>query len=121
MHSNFDLQLQLQPVSETMTESLKEPLVTENITDPALWTGAFNTSILTTRAHSTRDCGQDLSALMKTNEFECLLAAAQQLAVKENLSPDEATERLIHVFRQIDQSWNEIVMARGLKSLTDSN
>ncbi len=109
MHNNLDLQLQT--IQSTPPKG--------DQTDPS-WISAFNTSLLTTRASLSRDSSQDLSALIKTPEFECLLIAAQHLAAKENLSQEEATERLIDVFRKIDHSWKQIIISRGLKSLTES-
>ncbi len=81
------------------------------------WVGAFNTSILTTLANSTPDCSQELARLAASPEFESLLIAAQHLAKSENLSPEDATERLIMMFRKIDSTWNKIVMNRGLNAL----
>lgn len=124
MLSNFDLQLQLQTMSETPSETQKEAnsnLAVDLNADKNTWTGAFNTSLLTTRAQTLKDKSADLTSLMTTTEFECLLLAAQYLASKENLSAEEATERLIQVFRQIDHSWKQIVISRGLKSLAESN
>ena len=114
MHNGFELQLQT--MNSTPSEPKGPKATDQNL---AQWTGAFNTSLLTTRAQHVKDHSPDLAALMKTPEFESILVAAQDLAIKENLTQEEATERLIDVFRKLDYSWKQIIISRGLSSLID--
>ncbi len=81
------------------------------------WISAFNTSILTTGTPTNRDRSLDLSEIMQSPEFASLLIAAQHLADSQGLTKEEATERLIKTFREIDAIWQQIVVARGLKAL----
>jgi hypothetical protein len=45
--------------------------------------------------------------------------AAQHLASSEGISKDEATERLITAFRNIESAWTQMVMKRGLQAMLD--
>ena len=83
------------------------------------WIGAFNTSLLTTRASNLNEKSADLSELMQSPEFASLLVGARHLADTQGLNREEATERLIETFRKIDAAWKEIVMKRGLQSIID--
>ncbi len=83
------------------------------------WMSSFNTSILTTRANEGEAKPLDLAALMSTPEIQCLILAAQHLASSEGISKDEATERLITAFRNIDSAWTQMVMKRGLQTMLD--
>jgi|GEM_PF-2778402 len=117
MKSNVNLQLQLQehtsmdrdfrPGQKPAQESARE------------WMSSFNTSILTTRANEVQGRTPDLAALMNTPEFNCLILAAQHLASSEGITKDEATERLITAFRNIDSAWTQMVMKRGLQAMLD--
>ncbi len=86
------------------------------------WISAFNTSILTTRTREMKNPemkGQsaDLSALMQTPEFTSLLIGAQHLAESLGLTKEEATERMIEVFRKVDSAWTQVVIKRGIQSM----
>ena len=123
MKSNVELQLQLQEYT-SMDRDFKSghPPAREIARDPESareWMSSFNTSILTTRANESQTKSQDLSALMNTPEFNCLIQAAQHLANAEGISKDEATERLITAFRNIDSAWTQVVMKRGLQAMLD--
>jgi hypothetical protein len=83
------------------------------------WMSSFNTSILTTRATEHSGRAPDLNALMQTPEFNCLIQAAQALAHNEGISRDEATERIITAFRNLDGAWTQLVMKRGLQAMLD--
>ena len=83
------------------------------------WMSAFNTSILTTRATEVNGRTPDLSALMQTPEFNSLILAAQNLATSEGITKEEATERMITAFRNIDSAWSQLVMKRGLQAMID--
>ena len=88
--------------------------------DPSVeWMSAFNTSLLTTRANHTKDRAMEIAELMQTPEFASILVGAQHLAESQDLSKEEATERLIEVFRKIDSTWKQIVMKRGLQALIE--
>lgn len=114
---NTQLHTQLIQTSTQPDYDLNPISPTPIIRDHDDWVGAFNTSILTTLANSTPDCSQELARLAASPEFESLLIAAKHLAKSENLSPEDATERLIMMFRKIDATWNKIVMNRGLNAL----
>ena len=88
-------------------------------TDTRDWMSAFNTSLLTTRANFAKDRSQELAKLMQTPEFASLLVGAQHLADSLGLSKEEATERLIETFRNIDFCWKQIISSRGLQSVID--
>ncbi len=127
MRDSLDQQLQLELQSNSMDTHFKKtnqsnvnemPHPLEPL-DKGEWTGAFNTSFLTTRAQFTKDQSLELGHLLKTPEFECLLLAAQRLAQAENISPELATERLICVFRKLDKAWKQVVISRGLSALID--
>ena len=117
MQRNFDLQTKLQETESTMSQSKDTKTNLElNTRD---WMSAFNTSLLTTRASFAKDRSQELAKLMQTPEFASLLVAAQHLADNLGLSKEEATERLIETFRNIDFCWKQIISARGLQSVID--
>ena len=103
------------------TSSLSQTQDTKSIPDELSreWISAFNTSILTTGSPGAKDRTRELSELMQTPEFASLLFAAQHLAHHEGVSKEDATERLIRTFREIDYIWKQIVMARGLKALIE--
>lgn len=115
MHRNLDLlhQLETAPVSQTQETNKRSE---ENSRE---WISAFNTSLLTTGSPSNKDRSRELSELMQSPEFASLLFAAQHLAQGEGITKEDATERLIKTFREIDYTWKQIVMARGLKALID--
>jgi hypothetical protein len=117
------LELQLQSIDSAM-DTKSSPLnsnateATENETSHD-WISAFNTSLLTTRANHAKDRSLELGELMQTPEFASLLIGAQHLAANQGLSKEEATERLIEVFRRIDFAWKQIVIKRGLQSIIE--
>ena len=117
MQRNFDLQTKLQETEPTMTQSNEPKNKIELETRD--WMSAFNTSLLTTRANHAKDRSQELARLMQTPEFASLLVAAQHLSDSQGLSKEEATERLIETFRNIDYCWKQIISSRGLQSVID--
>ena len=115
MQRNLDLQyIQETPELSQAPDSKKRS--NENSRE---WISAFNTSILTTGSPGVKDRTRELSELMQSPEFASLLFAAQHLSHNEGIPKEEATERLIKTFREIDYIWKQIVMARGLKALID--
>lgn len=96
----------------------KDPNVNLEL-DTRDWMSAFNTSLLTTRANYAKDRSQELSRLMQTPEFASLLVAAQHLSDTQGLTKEEATERLIETFRNIDFCWKQIISSRGLQSVIE--
>ena len=119
--------LQLQTVetksapSKTASEMPREDASAsaETATTTSSWISAFNTSLLTTRAHSQKEHSSELGELMQTPEFASLLVGAQHLAATQGLSKEEATERLIEVFRRLDFSWKQIILKRGLQAMIE--
>ncbi len=87
--------------------------------DSAEWMSAFSTSLLTTKAATTRNKINEMAYLMKSPEFEAILAAAKSLSRRLNISKEEATERLISTFRKADEAWASLVVTEGLKALID--
>ena len=83
------------------------------------WISAYNTSVLTTLSPTSKDRSVDLSKLMQSPEFASILVAAQHLAAAQNITKEEATDRLIRTFREMDSIWKQIVMERGLKAIID--
>jgi hypothetical protein len=87
------------------------------------WISAINTSILTTLSPTTagqsKDRTGDLSRLMQSPEFASILVGAKHLAETQGLSPENATDRLIRSFREMDEIWRQIVIERGLKAIID--
>lgn len=83
------------------------------------WMAAFNTSLVSTRSKNTRDKSDELQALMGTPEFACLLIASQELAERLNLSKEDATERMITTFRQIDRAWKQYLIQKGIDKLSE--
>jgi hypothetical protein len=122
MHTNLynneeystDLQLQTVDTKTHISNPSASPAESQND-----WVSAFNTSLLTTRAHHAKDRSMELSDLMQTPEFASLLIGAQHLATSQGLSKEEATERLIEVFRRIDFAWKQIVIKRGLQAIIE--
>ncbi len=84
------------------------------------WTSAFNTSIISTREQTTKDRTNELSEVLNSTEYSCLLLAAKQLSVQLNLSKEESTERIITAFRKIDRAWKHYLIQRGIDSITKS-
>lgn len=111
-----ELQLQTVATTKNFTNLNNSSDATETSPD---WISAFNTSLLTTRANQSKDRSLELSELMQTPEFASLLVGAQHLASSQGLSKEEATERLIEVFRRIDFAWKQIVIKRGLQSIIE--
>jgi hypothetical protein len=115
MHNNWDLQLRLQETPSMEQEPSRGPARPD--AGAREWISAFNTSLLTTRAIEMKGQSQDLSALMQTPEFTSLLIGAQHLAETEGLTKEEATERLIGLFRKLDTAWTQLVLKRGIKAI----
>ncbi len=115
MQRNLDLQY----IQETSALSQTQETKKRSDENSREWISAFNTSILTTGSPGVKDRTRELSELMQSPEFASLLFAAQHLSHNEGISKEEATERLIKTFREIDYIWKQIVMARGLKALID--
>ena len=115
MQRNLNLQQQEISTSSQTAEQKKDS--SDEMTRD--WISAFNTSVLTTLSPTAKDRSLDLSKLMQSPEFASLLVGAQHLADAQNLSMEEATDRLIRSFREIDQVWRQIVMERGLKAIID--
>lgn len=92
------------------------PAEKKSETEGANWSRSFNTSILSTSIDS-KCLDNELEALLSTPEFVEILHAAQNLSRKLELSPETATERLIHVFRSIDSCWQKILAKKGAQSL----
>jgi pantoate kinase len=125
MHNNWDLQLRLQETShaglaeKTSSKADQEPRrgPSRSQADAREWISAFNTSILTTRAREQKGQVLDLSALMQTPEFASLIMGAQHLAENQGLSKEEATERMIDIFRKVDAAWTQVVLKRGIQAM----
>ena len=87
------------------------------------WISAINTSILTTLSPSTpgqsKDRTNDLSRVMQSPEFASILVGAKHLAETQGISTEDATDRLIRSFREMDEIWRQIVIERGLKAIID--
>jgi hypothetical protein len=105
--------------SAETTERNERPQYADPAHDAREWVSAFNTSILTTRATETAVRGPDLSAIMQTPEFKSLILAAQSLSESLGISKEEATERMIVAFRNLDSAWTQLVMRRGLQAMLD--
>ena len=115
MQRNLNLNISYETPRLSPPQESKKP--SEDISHE--WISAFNTSILTTCTPNPRERSRDLNELMQSPELASLLFAAQHLAHHEDVSKEEATERLIKAFREIDTAWKQVVMARGLKALID--
>ena len=114
MQRNLELQLQYAtPMSHTPESKSKEGESTRE------WISALNTSVLTTRAAHVKDRSHELSDIMKSPEFAALVLAAQHLAQSQNISKEEATERLVETFRKMDRAWKQLVMKKGIEALLD--
>lgn len=88
--------------------------------DSTDWSRAFNTSILSTVLDSNTSStapDAEIEAILATPEYAAILVAAQNLATSLQISPEAATERLIKTFRNIDQSWNQLLLKKGAQSL----
>lgn len=115
MHNNWDLQLRIQETSHMDQDALRGPARSHS--EAREWISAFNTSILTTRTREIKGPSNDLSALMQTPEFASLLIGAQHLAESQGLSKEEATERMIEIFRKVDSAWTQVVIKRGIQAM----
>ena len=117
MQRNLNLQQQENQTLSHSQESKKDPSG-DTTRD---WISAYNTSVLTTRSPGSKDRSLDLSKLMQSPEFASILVAAQHLADAQNLTKEEATDRLIRAFREMDHIWQQIVMERGLKAIINTD
>jgi hypothetical protein len=115
MQRNLNLQQQ-EIHSQGHTQESQKDTSGETTRD---WISAYNTSVLTTLSPATKDRSLELSKLMQSPEFASILVAAQHLADAQNLTKEEATDRLIRAFREMDSIWNQIVIERGLKAIID--
>jgi len=87
-----------------------------SLADPVDWSKAFNTSILSTVLEVKRQSAE-LESILSTPEYEALLLAAKSLSANLDISPEEATERLIQTFRNIDTCWKNILLKKGAETL----
>jgi len=125
MYQNSELHLELNTAEIKMNElnslmhkaELRKSKPQEEMTRD--WISAFNTSILTTLNPRTKDRSHELSKLMQSPELASLLVGAQHLADSQGLTMEEATDRLIRTFREMDAIWNQIIIERGLKSIVE--
>lgn len=112
--------LDLQP-AQCATEN---SIFTQTSQEHTLAQNAFHTSFLTTQARTSKTVAEEktaeISTVMKSAEFLCLVNAARQFADLEGISIEEATERLIVAFRRLDSAWNAIVLQKGLETLTQN-
>ena len=72
------------------------------------------------RVPETPDFFAELFSLMETPEFKALTAAAQTLSEQESISPQEASERMIRVFRKMDQIWSSYLCQEGRERVLNS-
>jgi hypothetical protein len=108
--------MQLTERTTTIHHSDFKMLPESNLTDPVDWSKAFNTSILSTVLDS-KGQDADIEVILSSPEYEAILLAAKSLSVGLDISPEEATERLIQTFRNIDSSWKNILLKKGAQSL----
>ena len=80
----------------------------------------FNTAMVKSRVPETPDFFAELFSLMETPEFKALTAAAQTLSEQESISPQEASERMIRVFRKMDQIWSSYLCQEGRERVLNS-
>ncbi len=100
-----------------LTELTPSGSMTTNVNqDSTDWSKAFNTSILSTVLDS-KGHEQNLEMIIQSPEYTLILAAARQLSDQLGLSPEEATERLIRTFRDLDQAWSKILVKKGAETL----
>jgi hypothetical protein len=87
-----------------------------NTADQVDWSKAFNTSILST-VLDAKNQDIELEALLSSPEYEAILLAAKSLSISLKISPEAATERLIQTFRNIDSTWEKILLKKGAQTL----
>lgn len=80
------------------------------------WSSTFSTSIIATRLDSS-NVEATLESLLASPEYGVILSAAQNLSQKLNIGSEEATERLILKFREIDACWEKLLLKKGAQSL----
>jgi len=78
---------------------------------------AFNTSLVSTRKHETRDFPAEIYTLVNSPAFKAILAAIQELAQKEGISDREASDRVIETFRKMDGLWSDYLFWEGVDRL----
>jgi hypothetical protein len=80
----------------------------------------FNTALISSAADLSQDHSQELFQLSRSPAFRSILKASEELARDQACTEKEAIEALIHVFRRMDQIWQQCVYKQGLERLKTS-
>ena len=75
------------------------------------------TALVSTRAAESKSASSELLSLIESPAFKAILVAARQLAAEQGISEREATERVIQVFRKVDQIWCGYLYQEGVSSV----
>jgi hypothetical protein len=77
----------------------------------------FNTAIVTSKIDRNNKPTQSLGNLLKSDAFACILSSVRELSKLSNLSEDEAAEKIISTFREMDRVWDSYIFEEGLSQL----
>lgn len=80
------------------------------------WIGAFNTALIASLANPDLAV-TSVEGLMQTPEFASLLIAARHLAESQGLTAEDACEKLVSCFRNLEQILNRALLKKGIESL----
>lgn len=78
------------------------------------WTRVFHTALVSTRSSTLEGFSRELAELSSHPAFHALLRAAETHGIERSLSPRQACEELVRVFRRLDQLWTDYVSQEGL-------
>ncbi len=80
----------------------------------------FNTSLISSATDTAQDHSQELFQLSRSPAFRSILKAAEELSRDQACTEKEAIESIIHVFRRMDQIWQQCVYKQGLDRLKNA-
>ncbi|HAR42097.1 MAG TPA: hypothetical protein DCS07_05620 [Bdellovibrionales bacterium] len=84
------------------------------------FTKIFNTALVTSRPTEAPDFFAELFTLMESPECKAMIASAQRLSEEEGISAQEASERIIRVFRKMDKIWTSYLTQEGRDRVLNS-
>ena len=110
------------PASTIASNHCRNQMPPSHRTTPSLvnfeeLTRVFNTALVSTRAAESKSASSELLSLIESPAFKAILVAARQLAAEQGISEREATERVIQVFRKVDQIWCGYLYQEGVSSV----
>lgn len=80
----------------------------------------FNTAMVSSRNNEAADYFAELFTLVETSAFQSILVAVKDLASREGIPENEASEKIIKTFRKMDQIWKSYMYQEGKQFILKS-